>query len=96
MLVNIAQSHAGIGRLHNRIIIQKTENSFSGLIIIFRCKRTLFCNVFFCIFLLKAEDVGQNAGPKKFHHSYCSCCHWNANNLAKYYYSKVLEFHLQI
>ena len=96
MLVNIAQWRAGIGRLHNRIIIQKTKNSFSDLTIIFRCMRTLFCNVFFSIFLLKAEDVEPNAGPKKFHHLYFSWCLWNVNSLATYYYSKLVEFHSQI
>ena len=96
MLVNIAQWRAGIGRLHNHIIIQKTNNSFSDLTIIFRCMRTLFCNVFFSIFLLKAENVEPNPGPKKFHHSYFSWCHWNVNSLATYNYSKVVEFHLQI
>ena len=96
MLVNIAQWRAGIGRLHNRIIIQKTKNSFSDLIIFFRCMRTLFYNAFFSIFLLKAEDVEPNAGNKKFHHSYFSWCHWNVNSLATYNYSKVVEFHLQI
>ena len=42
MPVNIAQSHAGIGRFHSRIIIQKTKNNFSDPIIItFKCMPTL-------------------------------------------------------
>ena len=86
MPVNIAQWHAGIGRFHSRIIIQKTENSFSDLII-FKCMLTFFCNLFISIFLLR---YWTNPGPKKNSHSYFPCCHCNVNSLATDNYSKVL------
>ena len=90
MLVSIAQWHAGIGRFHSRIIIQKTENSFSDPIIIFKCMLTFFYNVFPSMFILKAGDIELNPRPKKIPHSCFSCCHWNVNSLTTDNYYKVL------
>ena len=90
MPVNIAQWRTCVVRFHNCIIIQKTKNNFSDLIIIFQFILTFFCNVFLSIFIPKAGDMGFNPAPKKIPHSYFSCCHWNVNSLATDNYSKVL------
>ena len=90
MSVNIAQWRAGIEKFHSHIIIQKTKNSCSDLIIIFKCMLTFSCYVFLSIFLLQSGDIELNPRPQKIPHSYFSCCYWNVNSLATDNYSKAL------